>query len=141
MQYPVIRYRARISGPLLDRIDIYIEAPALSIRELQNDKPGESSAVIRERIQAARERQLARFAGTKLTANARMSHAQVRAHVPLDAALGEMLQHAMEQLSLSARAYTDRDRAEAPARQSTGRWSGWQRLFDAVGGKSVRSVP
>jgi hypothetical protein len=62
MQYPVIRYRARISGPLLDRIDIYIEAPALSIRELQNDKPGESSAVIRERIQAARERQLARFA-------------------------------------------------------------------------------
>ncbi len=99
------RYRARISGPLLDRIDIHIEAPALSIRELQNDKPGESSAVIRSRIQAARERQLARFAGTKLTANARMSHAQVRAHVPLDATLGEMLQQAMEQLSLSARAY------------------------------------
>ncbi len=46
-----------------------------------------------------------RFAGTKLTANARMSHAQVRAHVPLDVALGEMLQQAMEQLSLSARAY------------------------------------
>ena len=55
--------------------------------------------------QSARERQLARYAGTKLTSNARMSHAQVRAHVPLDAALGEMLQQAMEQLSLSARAY------------------------------------
>jgi len=101
----IIKYRARISGPLLDRIDIHIEAPALSIRELQNSTPGESSAVIRARIQAARERQLARYAGTKLTANARMSHAQVRAHVPLDAALGEMLQQAMEQLSLSARAY------------------------------------
>jgi magnesium chelatase family protein len=101
----IIRYRARISGPLLDRIDIHIEAPALSIRELQNDKPGESSAVIRARIQAARERQLARYAGTKLTSNARMSHAQVRAHVPLDTALSEMLQQAMEQLSLSARAY------------------------------------
>jgi len=72
---------------------------------LQNANPGETSAVIRARVQAARERQLARFAGTKLTANARMSHAQVRAHVLLDAALAEMLQHAMEQLSLSARAY------------------------------------
>jgi magnesium chelatase family protein len=98
-------YPTRISGPLLDRIDIHIEAPALSIRELPNDKPGERSAVIRSRIQAARERQPARFAGTKLTANARMSHARVRAHVPLDTALGEMLQHAMERLSLSARAY------------------------------------
>ncbi len=101
----IIKYRARISGPLLDRIDIHIEAPALSIRELQNSTPGESSAVIRARIQAARERQLARYAGTKLTSNARMSHAQVRAHVPLDAPLSEMLQQAMEQLSLSARAY------------------------------------
>ena len=54
---------------------------------------------------SVRERQLTRFAGTKLTANARMSHTQVRAHVPLDAELGEMLQQAMEQLSLSARAY------------------------------------
>ena len=99
------RYRARISGPLLDRIDLHIEAPALSIRELQNSAPGETSAVVRARVQAARERQLARFAGTKVTSNARMTHAHIRAHIPLDPALGEMLQQAMEQLSLSARAY------------------------------------
>ena len=60
---------------------------------------------MRARVQAARERQLARFAGTKVTSNARMTHAQIRAHIPLDPALGEMLQQAMEQLSLSARAY------------------------------------
>jgi predicted ATPase with chaperone activity len=58
---------AKISGSLLDRIDIPTEAPALSIRQLQNDKPGESHPVIRGRIQAARERQLLCFAGTKLT--------------------------------------------------------------------------
>jgi magnesium chelatase family protein len=99
------RYRARISGPLLDRIDLHIEAPALGIREMQSAAPGESSAVIRTRIQAARERQLTRFKGTKITSNARMGHAQIRAHCTIDAKLGEMLQQAMEQLALSARAY------------------------------------
>ncbi len=99
------RYRARISGPLLDRIDIHIEAPALSISELRNAAPGESSAAIRDRVQAARDRQLARFKGTRTVANARMTHAQIRAHIPLDSTLGDLLQQAMEQLSLSARAY------------------------------------
>ena len=99
------RYRGRISGPLLDRIDLHIEAPALSINELRTDQPAESSAAIRARVQAARERQLARFAGSRTTANARMTHAQIRAHCVIDAALGDLLQQAMEQLSLSARAY------------------------------------
>ena len=99
------RYRARISGPLLDRIDLHIEAPALSINELRTEKPSESSADIRARIQAARRRQLARFAGTRTTANARMTHAQIRAHCVIDSSLGDLLQQAMEQLSLSARAY------------------------------------
>lgn len=99
------RYRARISGPLLDRIDIHIEAPALSITELRSAKPGESSADIRARVQAARERQLARFKGSRTLANARMTHAQIRAHIPLDSTLGDLLQRAMEELSLSARAY------------------------------------
>src|SRR5690606_6799426 len=99
------RYRARISGPLLDRIDIHIEAPALSIPELRSAKPGESSADIRARVQAARERQLARFKGSRTLANARMTHAQIRAHIPLDSTLGDLLQRAMEELSLSARAY------------------------------------
>lgn len=99
------RYRARISGPLLDRIDLHVEAPALSIDELRSGKPGETSAVVRQRIAAARARQHARFAGTRVTSNARMSHAQIRRHCALDRSLGDLLQGAMEQLRLSARAY------------------------------------
>jgi magnesium chelatase family protein len=99
------RYRARISGPLLDRIDLHIEAPALSLSELRSVETGEPSAVIRARVQAARVRQQARFAGTRITANARMSHAHIRKHCAIDASLGDMLQQAMEQLHLSARAY------------------------------------
>ena len=99
------RYRSRISGPLLDRIDIHIEAPALSIAELRNESPGESSAGIRARVQAARDRQHARFKGTPATSNARMSHAQIREYCAIDSTLGDLLQHAMEELSLSARAY------------------------------------
>src|SRR3954463_5066805 len=76
----VQRYRARISGPLLDRIDLHIEAPALSIADLRNEKLGEPSAPLRERAQAARNRQQGRFAGTKITTNARMTHAQIRKH-------------------------------------------------------------
>jgi len=101
----VQRYRARISGPLLDRIDLHIEAPALSIADLRAAQPGEASAPIRARIQAARDRQHVRFTGTRVTANARMTHAQIRRHCAIDAALGDLLQQAMEQLSLSARAY------------------------------------
>ena len=101
----VQRYRARISGPLLDRIDLHIEAPALSLTELRSQKPGEPSAVLRERIAASRQRQHARFAGTKITSNARMSHAQIRKHCVIDSTLGDLLQQAMEQLNLSARAY------------------------------------
>ena len=101
----VQRYRARISGPLLDRIDLHIEAPALSLTELRSQKPGEPSAVLRERIAASRQRQHARFAGTKIPSNARMSHAQIRKHCVIDSTLGDLLQQAMEQLNLSARAY------------------------------------
>ena len=99
------RYRSRISGPLLDRVDIHIEAPALSLSELRSEKAGESSAAIRRRVDAARARQHARFSGTKTGANARMSHAQIRNHCALDSALGDLLQRAMEELKLSARAY------------------------------------
>lgn len=99
------RYRARISGPLLDRIDLHIEAPALALAELRSEKPGEPSSAMRQRIEASRVRQLARFSGTRITANARMTHAQIRRHCRIDPALGDLLQQAMEQLSLSARAY------------------------------------
>jgi len=99
------RYRARISGPLLDRIDLHIEAPSLSLTELRSEKPGEASLPLRARVQAARSRQHGRFAGTKITANSRMTHAQIRKHCAIDSTLGDLLQQAMEQLHLSARAY------------------------------------
>jgi magnesium chelatase family protein len=99
------RYRSRISGPLLDRIDIHIEAPALSLSELRSGKSGESSAAMRERVDVARARQHARFTSTRTNANSRMTQAQIRKHCAIDTSLGDLLQHAMEQLSLSARAY------------------------------------
>ena len=99
------RYRARISGPLLDRIDLHVEAPALSVADLRSEVLGESSAAMRTRVQAAWERQHGRFANSRVNANARMSHAQIRKHCAIDSTLGDMLQHAMEQLQLSARAY------------------------------------
>jgi magnesium chelatase family protein len=101
----VQRYRARISGPLLDRIDLHVEAPALTITELRNEHGGESSTALRARVEAARGRQLARFRGTRITSNARMAPAQLKTYCGLDARLGDLLQQAMEQLSLSARAY------------------------------------
>lgn len=107
------RYRARISGPLLDRIDIHVEAPTLSIDELRTAAPGETSAAMRERIVAARERQRERFladdsadgASVKTRCNARMSSRQIRRWCALDDAQGMILQRAMERLGLSARAY------------------------------------
>ena len=99
------RYRNRISGPLLDRIDIHIEAPALSLTELRSDQPGETSAAIRTRVETARAGQRDRYRSTAIAANARMTQAAIRTHCPLDSTLGDLLQQAMEQLSLSARAY------------------------------------
>ncbi len=99
------RYRSRISGPLLDRIDLHTEAPSLPIGDLRDETPGENSAAIRERIRQARQRQAARFQDQPVPCNARMSHKQIRSHCPLTPELGKLLQQAMEQLDLSARAY------------------------------------
>ena len=99
------KYRAKISGPLLDRIDIQIEAPALALEELRSDRLGESSAQIRERIEAARSRQRSRFNGRPLACNATLSGKELREHCALDRAQGDLLQQAMEKLALSARAY------------------------------------
>jgi len=102
----VERYRSRISGPLLDRIDIHVEAPAVHYRELSSDEPAEPSAAIRERVIRARQRQRERFVGGKKTAcNARMGHSQMKKFCALDSSGQEMLRHAMEELQLSARAY------------------------------------
>ncbi len=101
------RYRSRISGPLLDRIDLHVEAPALRIEELRSQREGESSAEIRGRCLAARRIQAARFPDAPASArgNARMSHSDIRRHCAIGAEQGRILQNAMEQLSLSARAY------------------------------------
>ncbi len=99
------RYRARISGPLLDRIDLHVEAPALAVGELRAGKPGEGSVPIRERVRRARAVQERRFAGTPTHTNARMTPTQIRQYCAHDRALGDLLEQAMIQLALSARAY------------------------------------
>ena len=102
----VERYRSRISGPLLDRIDIHVEAPAVEYKDLSSRQPAESSAAIRARVIRAREVLSARFAsGRKTPCNARMSHSLIKKHCELDQTAQDMLRNAMEQLQLSARAY------------------------------------
>lgn len=103
--HQVQKYRNRVSGPLLDRIDIHIEAPALSIAQLRDAAPGEPSATIRERIETARATQRTRFANTPIRSNADMPHKALQQHCPIDRQMGDLLQQAMERLSLSARAY------------------------------------
>ena len=101
----VQRYRARVSGPLLDRIDIHIEAPAVSVSELRSAVQGESSALIQARVEKARSIQRSRFSDTGVTNNARMNHQQVRRVCAISREMGDLLERAMTQLSLSARAY------------------------------------
>jgi magnesium chelatase family protein len=101
----VERYREKISGPLLDRIDLHVEAPAVPYDELRQGAPGEPSAAMRERVVTARQRQQERFGAGKVRVNARMNSAQVRKHCALDAEAEAMLRMAMESLHLSARAH------------------------------------
>jgi magnesium chelatase family protein len=101
----VENYRNRISGPLLDRIDIHVETPAVEFRDLSSDERAEPSEAIRERVVAARKIQAKRFASGKTRSNAGMSHAQLKTHRKLDSASQEMLRLAMTELQLSARAY------------------------------------
>src|SRR5690242_1098272 len=100
------RYRSRISGPLLDRIDIHIEVPAVRYRELIDRSSGESSAAIRERVNRARGLQPARFQGTALYCNAQMGARELQAFCAVDAAGERLLELAVNRLGLSARAYT-----------------------------------
>ena len=101
----VQRYRARISGPLLDRIDIHIEMPEVGYRELSDRSRGEPSSAIRARVNAARARQRERFAGEGILCNAQMNANQVRAWCTPEGAAERLLQQAFTRLRLSARAY------------------------------------
>lgn len=98
-------YRQRISGPLLDRIDLHVEVPLVEYRELSEGASGESSASIRDRIVCARDRQYHRFTGTTTRTNAAMGPRQVREHCRLDAESSAYLEQAMETLNFSARAH------------------------------------
>jgi magnesium chelatase family protein len=107
----VTKYQKRISGPLLDRIDIHIEVPRVAYEKLSDNRLGESSAEIRARVEAARDRQRSRFNGEKgekqgeVLSNADMRPAEVRKYCQLDATGESLMRTAMSQLQLSARAY------------------------------------
>jgi magnesium chelatase family protein len=101
----VDRYLARISGPLIDRIDIHIEVPAVAYRELRTKQDGRSSQDMREDVIAARDRQRHRFGDVDTTVNASMTTKDVRKHCKIDAAGEMLLKSAMTELGLSARAH------------------------------------
>ncbi|MGL5017526.1 MAG: ATP-binding protein [Luteolibacter sp.] len=99
-------YRQRISGPLLDRIDIHCEVPLVDFRELSsNTNTGESSQTIRQRVIAAREIQLERFRKSSNSTNSTMGSRQVRQHCQLSSEGNGYLEHAMEEMNFSARAH------------------------------------
>ena len=102
----ITRYQKRISGPLLDRIDIHVEVPRVEYEKLSDKRAGETSAAIRARVETARRRQRERFAHTEgVTCNSEMRPAEIRDHCELDAAGQSLIKAAMRQLNLSARAY------------------------------------
>ncbi len=102
----IARYRGRLSGPLLDRIDVHMEVPAVPYEDLRDGKGTASSAEMRGRVLTARAVQQARYAGTGCRCNAELSGALLEAHCALDAAGHELLRGAVQTLGLSARAYT-----------------------------------
>lgn len=99
------KYQKRISGPLLDRIDIHVEVPRLSPDELLNRQPGEPSATVRERVAAARERQRQRLVGTPFRHNADMPSKALKDFCPLTPDCVSLLRTAIDQFGLSARAH------------------------------------
>lgn len=104
----VSRYQKRLSGPLLDRIDIHVEVPRVDFDKLSDSRRGEPSRVIRARIEAARERQRQRFAANgagRIMTNADMGPGEIREFCPVDEAGHSLLRAAMRQLHMSARAY------------------------------------
>ena len=101
----VSRYRNRISGPLLDRIDIQIEMPEVGYAELSDKSAGEPSAIVRGRVNAARERQRARFQQEGILTNAQMNPAQIKKYCAPTGDAEKLLKTAFDRLQLSARAY------------------------------------
>jgi len=101
----ISRYHKRISGPLLDRIDIFVDVPHIDYEKLTEDKPGESSDKVRTRVKAAHEIQIGRFQGIKLKCNADMTPKEVKEFCTVEPAAQSLLRAAMKQLHLTARAF------------------------------------
>ncbi len=101
----VARYQKRISGPLLDRIDIHLEVPRIDYEQLADRRPGETSEVIRSRVEAARDVQAQRFSGANILTNADMGPREVQLFARLDTAGEQLMRTAVRQLALSARGY------------------------------------
>jgi magnesium chelatase family protein len=101
----VERYLGKLSGPLLDRLDIHIEVPAVPFRELSNSAPGTSSEVMRESVLQARDRQRQRLGSGPARLNGRMSPREIRSHCVLNKEAEGLLKQAMESMGLSARAH------------------------------------
>jgi magnesium chelatase family protein len=99
------KYMSKVSGPLLDRIDIHIEVPSVKYKDLSDESSSEKSEVIRERVKQAREIQLNRFKDDKIFSNSQMSYRLVRKHCKLDNPSRELLKTAITELGFSARCY------------------------------------
>ena len=99
------RYRSKISGPLLDRIDMHVEVPAVPYKDLMQDHAAEASETIRQRVAAARQIQAERLLRTKIFCNAQMSSRHIKRHCQVDDASCRLLESAIDKLGLSARAY------------------------------------
>ena len=98
-------YLSRLSGPIVDRIDIQIEVPPVTFNELSNGKVTESSGQLRNLVIKAREIQLERFKGTKIYSNSEMSHSMVEKHCDISQSAKKLMQSAMTRLKFSARSY------------------------------------
>jgi magnesium chelatase family protein len=99
------RYRARVSGPLLDRIDLHVEVPSVKYRELSDDRPGESSERVRDRVNKARDIQVKRLGEDGIYCNSQMKPRHLKRFCAVDDKTHSLLEHAVERLGLSARAY------------------------------------
>ena len=99
------RYTSRISGPLLDRLDIHIEVPPVPFRELSDQTPGTTSETMRASVILGREVQQRRFGSGSLSLNGRMTPSQIRKHCKLETDAENLLKSAMEEMGLSARAH------------------------------------
>ncbi|MBI4136933.1 YifB family Mg chelatase-like AAA ATPase [Candidatus Roizmanbacteria bacterium] len=101
----ILRYRRKVSGALLDRIDIHLHCPELTPDELSRIKPGEKSSIIRNRVEKARELQRKRFQGTKLQSNAEMGSHDIKIYCVLSDTCQELLRKAVSAFGLSARSF------------------------------------